>query len=1327
MPRLTRTARPQPRPPEPSSPARPSRRGALAPGRPAPATAPWASSTAPSVFAPARTASTASATDTESTEHYQPDVPAVGRGLERTERFRPRTPGPHSRPHPHPARRKLAGLVLACSALCLLAVAPAAAQNATGNPEITGFAQVGQTLTANKGTIADPDGLPVGIFPSGYTFQWVQRDGTTDADILGATSRTYAPTAANAGKKIKVKVGFTDGASNTEELTSESTAVVAAAARACPTSTSTETVAWCTTLTVGEDPVEPFFGVTPYGYCSAASGLCSSAREYGSLNATTFMLASTTYTVESLRWEGGFFRLLHLTLDRDFPDASLAGLVLQAGSRTYTLGTATKGHPEGIAENNYFWSARSSEFEEYAAGLEVTVALVMNDNVAPVFADDTLTRSFPENSAADVNIGAPIPAATDTNSSDILTYSITGAFRNELTFDAASRQLKTKTGGLSDHEALASYSVTIRVEDGNGGSDTVLVTINITDVDEPPSAPVTPGVAATAGLDTSLDVSWTAPDNDGKPVIDDYDLRHCAGAPADCATDGDFTDGPQGVEALKAAITGLTAGTTYQVQVRATNDEGDGTWSPSGAGSTTSPPPNSPPAFSVTTLTRSIPENSAANANVGDAIPAATDTNTSDTLTYSIEGTDAASFDFDVTTRQIKTKTGVIYDHETKDSYSVTIKVDDGKGGSDTVAVTINLTDEDERPSAPAAPSVAATVDSNTSLDVSWTAPDNADKPSITHYSLQFCQVGPLTCDSDTHFASGPQRVEALETPLRFLEPITTYHVQVRAHNDDGAGPWSDSGIADTNLRGANGAPDFLIPRLTLRVPENSAANVPVGEIPAALDPDHDPLIYSMEGRDAASFEFDVTTRQITTKSGVVYDFEFKPSYSVTIGVEDDFGGSDTLPVTINLIDVPEAPRRKGEGMVSNFGQFGVFSKSDLRQYDNAQVFTTGSDPLGYKLTDAAFEYNESNSGDTRNYDLRAGLWTVTPQGTPGRFLGDFSIPSFFPMMRGNQTLRYRAPSSGFDLEPNTSYALVLVDNTLTGVHPYARYAGSGGLSAWGVLGYGRGEMTLARPGRSGVDADTSMRMAAFGGRDELLSESRWGGFMLAVRSDALFVSASSVSVGGVVDAGAETRRVRLLLEGSHESRFGAESTLTSTLETGVRHDGGDAEQGAGIEVGGAVHYRRPAIGLAVDVGVRGLLTHEERGYEEWGMSASAGLAPGAGGRGLSLRLGSVWGAAGSGGAQQLWARRSMAGLAREADLPGARIDAEVGYGFGGPRGLLTPYTGVALSQGGEHWRAGARWSLGSAVDVSLEATLEASAGEASPESGLFLRSSTRW
>ena len=38
------------------------------------------------------------------------------------------------------------------------------------------------------------------------------------------------------------------------------------------------------------------------------------------------------------------------------------------------------------------------------------------------------------------------------------------------------------------------------------------------------------------------------------------------------------------------------------------------------------------------------------------------------------------------------------YDHETKPSYAVTVKAEDGNGGADTIAVTINLVDVDETP-----------------------------------------------------------------------------------------------------------------------------------------------------------------------------------------------------------------------------------------------------------------------------------------------------------------------------------------------------------------------------------------------------------------------------------------------------------------------------------------------------------------------------------------------------------------------------------------------------------------------------------------------------
>ncbi len=99
---------------------------------------------------------------------------------------------------------------------------------ATGRPVISGTAQVGETLTAATGSIADTDGLTT----PGYTVQWVRVDGGTETDIPGATSSTYTLVAADLGKTIKVTVTFTDDASNAETLTSAATTAVTAAATA---------------------------------------------------------------------------------------------------------------------------------------------------------------------------------------------------------------------------------------------------------------------------------------------------------------------------------------------------------------------------------------------------------------------------------------------------------------------------------------------------------------------------------------------------------------------------------------------------------------------------------------------------------------------------------------------------------------------------------------------------------------------------------------------------------------------------------------------------------------------------------------------------------------------------------------------------------------------------------------------------------------------------------------------------------------------------------------------------------------------------------------
>ena len=104
-----------------------------------------------------------------------------------------------------------------------VAAAPQPDSPATGEPTISGTAQVGQTLTVNITDIADADGLTT----STYSYQWIANDGGTDADISGATDDAYMLVAGDEGKTIQVRVSFTDDAENEETLTSEATGEVA--------------------------------------------------------------------------------------------------------------------------------------------------------------------------------------------------------------------------------------------------------------------------------------------------------------------------------------------------------------------------------------------------------------------------------------------------------------------------------------------------------------------------------------------------------------------------------------------------------------------------------------------------------------------------------------------------------------------------------------------------------------------------------------------------------------------------------------------------------------------------------------------------------------------------------------------------------------------------------------------------------------------------------------------------------------------------------------------------------------------------------------------
>ena len=310
------------------------------------------------------------------------------------------------------------------------------------------------------------------------------------------------------------------------------------------------------------------------------------------------------------------------------------------------------------------------------------------------------------------------------------------------------------------------------------------------------------------------------------------------------------------------------------------------------------------------------------------------------------------------------------------------------------------------------------------------------------------------------------------------------------------------------------------------------------------------------------------------------------------------------------------------------------------------------------------------------------------------------------------------------------------VESTLTSVNPYMRVTLSDRVSAWGLLGYGTGDMTMTQAatedrGEVVTRTDLSMRLGAVGARGALLEAGETGGLDLALRGDAFLVQMESEKAANTVATKAQASRLRLVLEGSRAFALGEGAVLTPGLEVGVRHDGGDAETGTGIEVGGRIGYTDAGSGLTVEANARTLIAHEDSGYGEWGAGGSVRLDPGASGRGLSLTVAPEWGTPSS-GVERLWSARGTAGLAPGEDFEATRrLNAELGYGLGAPRGLglVTPYAGLSLADGGGRaWRTGARWQVAPDVTLGFEGTRSEPANDDHPpQYGVMLRGTIRW
>ena len=315
---------------------------------------------------------------------------------------------------------------------------------------------------------------------------------------------------------------------------------------------------------------------------------------------------------------------------------------------------------------------------------------------------------------------------------------------------------------------------------------------------------------------------------------------------------------------------------------------------------------------------------------------------------------------------------------------------------------------------------------------------------------------------------------------------------------------------------------------------------------------------------------------------------------------------------------------------------------------------------------------------------------------------------------RGNGAFAQTGPTTGAGT----------LEQTLTSLHPYLRYAVTDQLDVWGTVGYGWGAVTLDQADQARLKPDTTLLMGAIGSRGILLSPEESGGYQLATRADLMLTRTTSDAVTGLAEGDAAAHRLRMILEGSRAMAFAEGRQLTPTLELGLRHDWGDAETGFGLEVGGRVQYVDPTLGLTVEGAVRGLVAHEDAAYNEWGASGTIRVAPGAGGAGLALTLAPAWGATAS-GVEALWSRQTTAGLA-----PGigpaqtGRLTAEVGYGFAAfARGMLTPYAGTSLADGAARtYRVGTRWQGATGLTLSLEGTRQDALGVQPMNQGLRLQ-----
>ena len=1225
----------------------------------------------------------------------------------------------------------------------------------TGLPLIAGTARVGETLAAGVGDIADEDGLD----EVAYAYQWVSNDGDADTDIQGATGASYELTEAEQGDTIKVRVTFTDDGGTEESLESAATDAVAPApepltATFAGVPASHDGSAFTFTLTFSAAP-EVGYAVLRDDAFAVSGGDVDSARRKAPPSNLEWEIAvepsgDGDVTVELSATSNCAASDAICTADgtplTDVPAAfTVAGPEeVPVATNTPATGAPTiSGTPQvgetlsasvsDIADADglddasfaYQWIRGSADIE---GATDSSYTLVSADEgetirVRVTFSDDEGHEESLTSAATDAVAPAPesltatfagVPASHDGSA---FTFTLTFSAAPEVGYAVLRDDAFAVSGGDVDSARRkappSNLEWEIAVEPSGDGDVTVELSATsncaasdaictadgtpLTDVpaaftvagpEEVPVATNTPATGAPTisgtpqvGETLSASVSDIA-DADG---LDDASFAYQwirGSADIEGATDSSYT------------LVSADEGETIKVRVTFTDDGGHEESLTSAATDAVAPAPEP--------LTATFTDVPSEHAGEGETFTFGLTFSEDFGLSYKTLRDDALEASGGTVRRAKRQQQG--------SNQRWTIDVEAASHGPVTVRLPAGSVEtEDGRA---LSHSLSATVAGPVGISVADARVDEAEGAQLAFVvTLSRAASGALTVDyatSDGTAQAGLDYTAASGTlSFRSGESSKTIRVTVMDDShDDGnetltlslSNP-SKGRLTDATATGTIENRDPLPRALLARFGRTAAVHV-VEQVEERVKAPREP---GFEGRFAGRELRPGMEREIGL--GLLNQLAGRAGGQPAGG---GAGGSSFGPSGL-LYTEARPPEPGGGGMVTGSGMSagsGMGVQSGATGLNGGGLLGMGFGG-GDVLTGSGFALNRT----TRH----GGILSLWSRGARSRFSGREGALSLGGDVR---TAMFGADYAKGPLVAGLSlshsrglgeYSGVTGGQTIssvTGLYPWLGYRATDRITVWGVGGYGSGGLLLTPDGGSALESDLTMKMAAAGTRGELVAGGA-SGFGLAFKADALWVGTSIAGVdgpGGRLKAtGAAVTRFRTGLEGSRNVTLAGRMSLQPTVEVGLRHDGGDAETGAGLDVGGGLVLSDPATGLLVDVKARMLVVHQDEGFRDRGISVSLSYDPTPKTPlGLRARVAPSWGGEARSGAEALWGRETMAGMAAGSLTSGSRFDAEVGYGLPvGSRFVGTPRFGATTSEYGRDYRLG--YSLGALQTEHLQ------------------------